>query len=207
MDSIDKVREGAAVDSQTIIEMAALFKDGITLDTVSRSHLVAMCKYMGLNAFGSDPYLRYQLRSAIRKLRNDDQSILWEGPESLSTEELKLACEERGMRASGLSRDEYLSQLQHWLDMSVNKNVPLTLLVMSRAFLFTTDAPSADDQTAALQEAVSQVRMYFFFYFIFSLSRLIRADFILRNIYFLHFFFILCYCIAAGRGCDCRCSD
>ena len=171
MDSIDKVREGAAVDSQTIIEMAALFKDGITLDTVSRSHLVAMCKYMGLNAFGSDPYLRYQLRSAIRKLRNDDQSILWEGPESLSTEELKLACEERGMRASGLSRDEYLSQLQHWLDMSVNKNVPLTLLVMSRAFLFTTDAPSADDQTAALQEAVSQVRMCFFFiFYFFSLS-------------------------------------
>jgi hypothetical protein len=42
--------------------------------------------------------------------------------------------------------------------MSVNKNVPLTLLVMSRAFLFTTGRqPSADDQTAALQEAVSQL--------------------------------------------------
>ena len=77
---------------------------------------------LGLNAFGSDPYLRYQLRSAIRDIRNDDQSILWEGPESLSTEELKAACEERGMRASGLSRDEYLTQLQHWLDMSVSKS-------------------------------------------------------------------------------------
>merc|ERR1712166_1289022 len=157
MDAIDKVREGAIVDTKTIIEMAQLFKDGITLDTVSRSHLVAMCKYMGLNAFGSDPYLRFQLRSAIRDIRNDDQSILWEGPESLSTEELKAACEERGMRASGLSRDEYLTQLQHWLDMSVNKNVPLTLLVMSRAFLFTTSDPSAQDETAALQEAVSQL--------------------------------------------------
>merc|ERR1712166_1464308 len=71
--------------------------------------------------------------------------------------ELKAACEERGMRASGLSRDEYLTQLQHWLDMSVNKNVPLTLLVMSRAFLFTTSDPSAQDETAALQEAVSQL--------------------------------------------------
>ena len=47
MDAIDKVREGAIVDTKTIIEMAQLFKDGITLDTVSRSHLVAMCKYMG----------------------------------------------------------------------------------------------------------------------------------------------------------------
>ena len=75
-----------------------------------------------MNAFGSDPYLRFQLRSAIRDIRNDDQSILWEGPESLSTEELKAACEERGMRASGLSRDEYLTQLQHWLDMSVSKS-------------------------------------------------------------------------------------
>jgi LETM1 and EF-hand domain-containing protein 1 len=69
LDSIDKIREGAAVDVDTIIEMSQLFKDGITLDTVSRSHLVAMCKYMGLNAFGSDPYLRYQLRSAIRGIR------------------------------------------------------------------------------------------------------------------------------------------
>ena len=157
MESIDKVREGAVVDTETIIEMAQLFKDGITLDTVSRSHLVAMCKYMGLITFGSDPYLRFQLRSAIRGIRNDDQSILWEGPESLSTDELKNACEERGMRASGLSRDEYLNQLQHWLDMSVNKNVPLTLLVMSRAFLFTTANPSVEDETAALQEAVSQL--------------------------------------------------
>jgi hypothetical protein len=61
------------------------------------------------------------------------------------------------MRASGLSRDQYLNQLQHWLDMSVNKNVPLTLLVMSRAFLFTTEDPSAVDEAAALQEAVSQL--------------------------------------------------
>ncbi len=157
MDAIDAVREGAAVDADTIIEMSQLFKDSITLDTVSRSHLVAMCKYMGLNAFGSDPFLRFQLRSAIRDIREDDQSILWEGPESLSTEELKIACDERGMRASGLSRGEYVDQLQHWLDMSVNKNVPLTLLVMSRAFLFTLSNPTAEDEKAALQEAVSQL--------------------------------------------------
>merc|ERR1711968_36258 len=63
-----------------------------------------------------------------------------------------------GMRSSGLSRDEYIGQLQHWLDMSVNKNVPITLLVMSRAFLLTSSlSPSAEDETAALQEAVSQL--------------------------------------------------
>ena len=157
MDTIDAVREGKSVDPEMIIDMARIFKDNITLDTVSRSHLVAMCKYMGLNAFGSDPYLRFQLRSAIRDIREDDRNILWEGPESLSTEELKSACEERGMRSNGLSRDEYIHQIEHWLHMSVNKNVPLTLLVMSRAFLFTSISPSQSDETAALQEAVSQL--------------------------------------------------
>lgn len=38
------------------------------------------------------------------------------------------------MRSTGLSKDTYKSSLQQWLDLSVNKNVPIALLIMSRTF-------------------------------------------------------------------------
>jgi LETM1 and EF-hand domain-containing protein 1 len=48
--------------------------------------------------------------------------------------ELREACRERGMRSTGLSKDAYKWNLQQWLDLSVNKNVPISLLIMSRTF-------------------------------------------------------------------------
>ena len=65
--------------------------------------LVSLSKYMGLNHFGTDALLRFQLRNKIRKIKADDQMILWETVDSLTPEELRNACAERGMRATGLS--------------------------------------------------------------------------------------------------------
>ncbi len=65
--------------------------------------LVGMSKYMGLNHFGTDALLRFQLRNKVRQIKADDQMILWEGVDSLTPEELRNACAERGMRATGLS--------------------------------------------------------------------------------------------------------
>lgn len=62
-----------------------------------------MSRYMGLNAYGTDALLRFQLRSKIREIKADDQMILWEGIDSLNIDELRKACAERGMRASGLT--------------------------------------------------------------------------------------------------------
>lgn len=58
---------------------------------------------MGLNHFGTDGILRYQLRNKIRSIKADDQMILWEGIDSLTLDELRKACAERGMRAIGLT--------------------------------------------------------------------------------------------------------
>jgi LETM1-like protein len=58
---------------------------------------------MGLNHFGTDGLLRYQLRNKIRTIKADDQMILWEGIDSLTLDELRKACAERGMRATGLT--------------------------------------------------------------------------------------------------------
>ena len=41
------------------------------------------------------------------------------------------------MRAVGLTEAGYRRQMQQWLDLSLNKNIPLSFLIMSRAFTFT----------------------------------------------------------------------
>lgn len=45
--------------TDTVLRIARLFKDELTLDNISRPQLVSMCKYMGLQTYGSDTLLRY----------------------------------------------------------------------------------------------------------------------------------------------------
>ena len=59
--------------------------------------------------------------------------IQWEGIESLTKEELQAACAERGMRCVGLTEFGLQQQLKQWLDLSINRNVPISLLILSRA--------------------------------------------------------------------------
>ena len=59
---------------------------------------------MGLNHFGTDALLRFQLQNKVRQIKSDDKMILWEGVSSLTPEELRQACADRGMRAVGLSQ-------------------------------------------------------------------------------------------------------
>jgi len=101
---------------------------------MSRMQLINMCKYMGIPPYGADALLRFQLRHKVKSLKEDDQRILWEGIESLTKQELREACRERGMRSTGLKKEEYKKALQEWLDISVNRHVPVTLLIMSRTF-------------------------------------------------------------------------
>ena len=112
--------------------------------------------------YGSDSFLRFQLRHKIRVLKEDDQRILWEsGIGSLTKMELREACQERGMRSTGLSKDAYKSALQQWLDLSVHKDVPIALLIMSRTFYLRDDvfeSNKGDDEStslAGLADAIS----------------------------------------------------
>ena len=41
------------------------------------------------------------------------------------------------MRSTGLTKTQYRKQLQQWLDLSVNKDVPASLLILSRALAIT----------------------------------------------------------------------
>ena len=103
-----------------------------------------MCKYMGIPPYGSDYFLRFQLRHKIKTLKEDDQRILWEGIDSLTKMELREACQDRGMRSTGLSKEAYKRSLQQWLDLSVNMNVPHSLLIMSRTFFLQEESSLKD---------------------------------------------------------------
>lgn len=135
---IDKVRIGEKVTNSDIVKFAKLFSDEITLDNISRPQLVAMCRYMGLYEYGTDAILRYRLNNKIRKIKADDRLIAWEGVKSLSTEELVYACNERGMKVS-LPKNLLQKQLENWIQLSLNQKVPASLLILSRAFSFTSE--------------------------------------------------------------------
>lgn len=137
---IEKARLGEPIPNETVIRMARLFKDELTLANVSRPQLVSMCQYMGLNYYGGDTFLRFQLRSKFRQIQDDDKRILWEGLESLNILELREACRERGMRSLGISEFRLRNQLQEWFDLSTMKNIPISLLIMSRALMLSNAA-------------------------------------------------------------------
>ena len=76
--------------------------------------------------------------------------------------ELREACQERGMRSTGLSKEGYRDQLEQWLELSVVKDVPIALLVISRTYMLredygpsrSTDEPK-DKAIANLADAIS----------------------------------------------------
>lgn len=70
---IRQVRSTGETPSDTdVIRVAKMFHDDITLDNLSRPQLVSMCKYIGVNAFGTDNILKHQIRSKLERVRVDD---------------------------------------------------------------------------------------------------------------------------------------
>lgn len=139
LEFLEKARKGEMIPNDVIIRYSTYFQDDLTLDNMPRMQLVNMCRYMGIPPYGSDNFLRFQLRHKIRVLKEDDQRILWEGIDTLTKMELREACQERGMRSTDLTKDTYKRALQQWIDLSVSKDVPIALLIMSRAFFLRED--------------------------------------------------------------------
>ena len=173
---VEAVRSGAQLDTSTIVRVASLFKDELTLDTLPHAQLVMLAKYVGLKPFVPDVILRSQLRKKIKEIKEDDVMLLAEGGgQRLTKAELKAACETRGMRAIGLTEQRYAEQLDEWLALSVKSQVPVTLLFLSRSLSLAVapgaetvapagGAPSAwrapvatDETAAALQESLSAI--------------------------------------------------
>lgn len=132
------------VSNDEIIKFAKRFEDEITLDSLSREQLVALCRVLEVNTVGTTNLLRFQLRLKLRSLATDDRVIAREGVNSLDLWELQQACKARGMRAYGLTKERMQTQLQEWIDLSLNEKVPPTLLLLSRAITISDDSITTD---------------------------------------------------------------
>ena len=146
-DFMKKVRSGdATVNNDDVVQFAKLFGDEFTLDHISRGQLTGMCKFVGLSAYGTDSYLRRQLRDKLRELKNDDKVIKREGVASLSVAELQSVSRARGMRADTDDRAILERQINDWLELSLNAKLPPSLLILSRAFAITREASAIPEE-------------------------------------------------------------
>ncbi|CAO0792039.1 unnamed protein product [Mucor circinelloides] len=133
-----KVRmTGEQASTDDLLKIASKFEEELTLDNLSRPQLVSICRYMNINAFGTDNFLRYQIRNRMHQLKKDDEAIQQEGIDHLTTMELNAACAARGIRTLGNTSQRLRQELAQWLDLHLEHHVPSTLLILSRAFSFT----------------------------------------------------------------------
>lgn len=106
-----KIRsKGEPPSNEEIMKYSSLFENELTLDNLSRQQLIAICQILEISTLGNIPpnhILRFQIQMKMRNLEADDKVILKEGVDNLNTEELQLACRERGMRAIGLTETRY----------------------------------------------------------------------------------------------------
>lgn len=68
----------------------------------------------------------------------------------MSRAELQQACRARGMRAYGMSEHRLREQLSQWLDLSLSKKVPPSLLLLSRALMVPDTMPMSDKLKATI---------------------------------------------------------
>lgn len=141
---------GDEVTNEDIMRFSKLFQDEITLDSLSRGQLVALCRVLEVQTLGTNNLLRFQLRMKLRSLAADDKLIQKEGVDSLTVTELQNACKARGMRAYGLSEEQLRKQLNQWLDLSLNQKVPPSLLLLSRALMLPETIPTEDKLKATI---------------------------------------------------------
>eukprot|EP00301_Raphidiophrys_heterophryoidea_P003156 c11437_g2_i3.p1 GENE.c11437_g2_i3~~c11437_g2_i3.p1 ORF type:complete len:642 (+),score=187.12 c11437_g2_i3:232-2157(+) len=150
-----KVRNGELLNTAYLLRFSKLFDDEFTLDSLPREQLVALCKYMNIQPFGTKMLLRMRLERKLQEIRQDDKDIAWEGVRSLTLSELQQACLMRGMRPY-LPRPQLEQQLEQWLELS-RHNVPPSLLIMSRIFMFTTaDLENSADTLASAMLSIPE---------------------------------------------------
>ena len=133
------------------MKFSSLFENKLTLDNLDRRQLVGLCKLLGISTIGPDYYLRFTLHVKLRNLEADDKLIEDEGIDNLDVDELQAACRERGMRSLGVSAERLRSQLQQWLDLHLNKRIPSTILLLSRALYLPENIPQEDVLKAVIQ--------------------------------------------------------
>ncbi|KAM4837092.1 LETM1 domain-containing protein LETM2, mitochondrial isoform 1-T2 [Thomomys bottae] len=131
---VKQVQTGHKPSTKEIVRFSKLFEDQLALEHLDRPQLVALCKLLELQSFGTNNLLRFQLLMTLKSIKADDEMIAKEGVKDLSVSELQAACRARGMRSLGLTEEQLRQQFTEWLDLHLKENVPPSLLLLSRTF-------------------------------------------------------------------------
>ena len=123
-----------------IVRFAKLFEDEFKVENMPLAHLQQICKMLGIEPFAFKTHVVLQLRHYVNRIQAEDRRIIWEGGvDSLDLNELEDACAARGMHVD--QQDEVQAvlkqQLEHWLELSSTREVPISLLLWTRAFVGT----------------------------------------------------------------------
>ncbi|CAH8508455.1 unnamed protein product [Schistosoma haematobium] len=146
-------KSGEQAQAKDITRFSKLFEDQVTLDSLDNKQLRMLCRLLSLPTIGPSHLLRFQIWIRVRQLKAEDKLIANEGVDQIPPWELQSLCQERGMRSVGLPKEKLQSQLSEWLDLHLEKNVPITLLLFSRALHVT---QALVDQNP-LQQAIAQL--------------------------------------------------
>ena len=152
-----RTTENFTISNEEILKFSKLFEDEITLDSLNRQQLQALCRVLEVSPIGTSNLLRFQLRLKLRNLAADDRTIQKEGIASLNLSELQAACRARGMRAYGASEERLKSQLQEWINLSLNEKVPPSLLLLSRALVLPENITTGDKLKATISSLPDSV--------------------------------------------------
>ncbi|KAI9144472.1 LETM1-like protein-domain-containing protein [Paraphysoderma sedebokerense] len=130
------------VTVSSISKLSAKYNEGFELNNIGGHQLRFYCKYMGLRSLGTKWFAKRRLEQYLEFLRTDDQKILSEGVQSLSSQELIKAVEARGISTSiplsSTISDTKKLELQHllndWITLNhtMDKQIAKGLLVFSR---------------------------------------------------------------------------
>ncbi|KAL7061634.1 hypothetical protein AAHC03_0948 [Spirometra sp. Aus1] len=126
-------QSGQLANTTDIMRFSRLFEDQVTLDSLQYNQLKALCQLLEIPAFGPSNLLRFQLWLRVRQLRAEDRLLAKEDVAQLPVWELQNLSRDRGMRSLGLTEERLRSQLSQWLELHLEKNVPISLLLLSRA--------------------------------------------------------------------------
>ncbi|KAK5582972.1 hypothetical protein RB653_004562 [Dictyostelium firmibasis] len=156
-DFMTKVKSGQTVTSDEVLKMSQYFKDDIIMEKISRQQLLMMHRYLAgsnfISKWYSNEYLKAQIYKKLDKIKQDDILIKKEGLSSLTLEELVDAAINRGFKVEGYNRRFIEGQLDQWLDLSLNKSLPPSILILSRAFTLSPSVTTND----ALEDTLEHI--------------------------------------------------
>ncbi|XP_072806333.1 LETM1 domain-containing protein LETM2, mitochondrial isoform X3 [Vicugna pacos] len=142
---VKQVQTGHRPSTKEIVHFSKLFEDQLTLEHLDRPQLVALCKLLELQSFGTNNLLRFQLLMRLKSIKADDEIIAKEGVSVLSVSELQAACRARGMRSLGLTEEQLRQQLTE------NPYMAALRLVFSEELAESVDTPGTGSLGATFE--------------------------------------------------------